>query len=1065
MHVQDVNFLSADNALQATDHDGSLQPISSISPGWLVTGGSGTFSDKFENRYSPEYFSLVVTPSDTGNILIYLNNVPVPTDVTHKDFELAAHALFYCESPITVQAKIGEQSVQIPEGRVTLVNSSDWTNCRSNTIPIGKVPSFSFLKMNFVISGHEGSPVYMTMPTLYDYNRFLLNNFVNNGRNFIPTYYWDIDGQQSNPSFPMFRVFDVFTSDADEVLRSYVDFFEYEEDDKFAWQGDNELTKSILVNPDWVDPEYRPWLSQFTGSRVYSNVQQVTRTFSTIERTSDLETDDQLWSMRDEFAGLLRLEEADAAISAEALVMLRRMNTAGETTVVRAKRNTTPTTGGEQSIDWYWDDLDTGVAGVIFDGHANVKVWDPIDGKHYELGADIEVDPAPNTSLGGQVSLSLHAQPHNQRVMNRLTSEFALAVPQGDISGGGKTQSLYMFEWLDQSPTTVQSPTYVPVSAGYDVYSAYAVADVDASGTLSMYVAPSSGSVYFFQYDRRRDIKGLPQNSSFTYVHGNPNFGEYVCLSSDGTVAVGWDSFNKNIAVIDVDRNAATATLRGTIPVGVDIGGLAISSDGNTVACTAVLPTNEVRFYDYDGTNWNTRVPIEAANPAAISISGDGCVVAFGYNSNYVASYKYVSNDWVEILGVGFADDQIGSDFGSSVALDSTGRFLVVGAPSAPNEDFTSGSGRVFGYVLADNDVNEVVWANFTDFSSAIQETGMTDFEKWGMGVDVSDGGACVAISWESSSLYTGTAIFYFSQSTASYGYYTFINTDHQSGVRWTGAKLNNWAAVWDGGDLNSVIFKDSVTCLSLTDATANRALAVTFTTTPGTASASLESALSGLSRGDAIYVESGDGPIYKMIYDGNWCLATSENSNYPASYVSYDTYVIHYSGRMEIVSGTSGGNPAVDEFNGTANTWRGGTDDGILGNALHVLATSANSNFFSNIDANDFINWQLQNSFYGYKSGSRESMVESVRQVLDGAKTVAVSPNYAGLDYRIHIRTLTSETPNIDAVTGESLTVLNAASPTRPVGFYFTHETVDKLFFTLNNIGIGRLDLSVLGT
>jgi hypothetical protein len=116
--------------------------------------------------------------------------------------------------------------------------------------------------------------------------------------------------------------------------------------------------------------------------------------------------------------------------------------------------------------------------------------------------------------------------------------------------------------------------------------------------------------------------------------------------------------------------------------------------------------------------------------------------------------------------------------------------------------------------------------------------------------------------------------------------------------------------------------------------------------------------------------------------------------------------------------------------------------------------------------ESEQFKRWQISSKYTGINSGSREAITESVRLGLTGDKVVAISPNYNTKDWRIHIRTLTSETPTdpLHPITGQSAEIVALAELAKPVGFYITHNIVDKLFFTLNNVGIGRLNISVLG-
>jgi hypothetical protein len=195
---------------------------------------------------------------------------------------------------------------------------------------------------------------------------------------------------------------------------------------------------------------------------------------------------------------------------------------------------------------------------------------------------------------------------------------------------------------------------------------------------------------------------------------------------------------------------------------------------------------------------------------------------------------------------------------------------------------------------------------------------------------------------------------------------------------------------------------------------------------------------------------------LWEVTYDGFW--NWDENG---IQGLDQGIYWVAYNNITKL-TGPGPKLPAEDQFADTV-TWQSGyTGLNALGSQLILVSGETDATVFT--DNASFIEWQLANSYYGRKSGSRESMVEAAARVLSGSQIVAISPNYDGDDYRIHLRTLTAETPDIDTTLSKSEAVLVAVEPTRPVGFVFTHEVVDRLFLTLNNIGIGRLDLFELG-
>lgn len=112
-----------------------------------------------------------------------------------------------------------------------------------------------------------------------------------------------------------------------------------------------------------------------------------------------------------------------------------------------------------------------------------------------------------------------------------------------------------------------------------------------------------------------------------------------------------------------------------------------------------------------------------------------------------------------------------------------------------------------------------------------------------------------------------------------------------------------------------------------------------------------------------------------------------------------------------------------------------------------------------------DFIEWQLRTSYYGHAAGTRQAMIEAVRQVLIRTKddsqptrVVALTPNFGGDPFAIQIKTLTNETIDVSSDGETSYIVLSSIEPSRPMGYKITHITEDVFLFTLDDISLGVL-------
>jgi hypothetical protein len=123
--------------------------------------------------------------------------------------------------------------------------------------------------IEITISNHEGEAFYITLPFLYNYYGWLANTYVQNARRqYLPHFYWDVDSQQ-DPDYPFYKLLDVMTYKADEVMQSYSDFFTYELSELPVGTNVTEpWANSTLTSPSDVSLANREWLSQFTGGKL-----------------------------------------------------------------------------------------------------------------------------------------------------------------------------------------------------------------------------------------------------------------------------------------------------------------------------------------------------------------------------------------------------------------------------------------------------------------------------------------------------------------------------------------------------------------------------------------------------------------------------------------------------------------------------------------------------------------------------------------------------------------------------------------------------------------------------
>ena len=125
---------------------------------------------------------------------------------------------------------------------------------------------------------------------------------------------------------------------------------------------------------------------------------------------------------------------------------------------------------------------------------------------------------------------------------------------------------------------------------------------------------------------------------------------------------------------------------------------------------------------------------------------------------------------------------------------------------------------------------------------------------------------------------------------------------------------------------------------------------------------------------------------------------------------------------------------------------------------------------YFPNIDAeNQFSRWQTATGYFGQSAGSREAMVNAVKQVLsftddgsDSTYSVALTQRFGNDPFAIRIQTLINETPDVTAEGETSQLVLYAVEGARPLGYSVTHTAASVFYFTIGDSTLGIIGGSI---
>jgi len=313
MAATTVNLLGLNEALSSKDSSGDFQDTNQYITEWRVASLNASYeiADTKELGLAPSYYSLNVSPSDFDPVVIELDNQRV-LGTQAFNCNLAFSANLLSDQDVTIKTEICQDSdsfgaVSLPNPDPTTGNiytilvkeypnyistkeslniPGQWTAFRSNYYPIVENrsalnTSTYDMKIRITIYGHNSKPFQITTCALIDDTAFYLNRYVQTGQSYIPTFYWDLDAKETNPTYPYYKLLDILTSEGNYALSRYKDWFDYELGELQAENdGTEQWTRSTLTDPTYVGSglstakqrEVRTWLAQFVGAPLKYNV-------------------------------------------------------------------------------------------------------------------------------------------------------------------------------------------------------------------------------------------------------------------------------------------------------------------------------------------------------------------------------------------------------------------------------------------------------------------------------------------------------------------------------------------------------------------------------------------------------------------------------------------------------------------------------------------------------------------------------------------------------------------------------------------------------------------------
>lgn len=265
--LSDTSLASGSVSFSPTS--GTVTPI--YSDRWL-SSENATISVTSEGQSLLDVYTLKISPNSTSDVTVYINNTGLVLEDNGRRFSF--NAKIHPPFKSIVNGKLVVDGQAAGDGYEQELFGGRYGAVRTNTVTIPTSSSATYsVSASISISGHNGQPIYMTLPHLIDDEMYYENIFVNQSRLYMPDFYWEIDSQQTNPIAPFHRLIDCLFNLAGETYETYKEYFPYEVNEISTINDQLEkITNSTLVNPNYVEPGYMTWLAQFNGSKLKRNI-------------------------------------------------------------------------------------------------------------------------------------------------------------------------------------------------------------------------------------------------------------------------------------------------------------------------------------------------------------------------------------------------------------------------------------------------------------------------------------------------------------------------------------------------------------------------------------------------------------------------------------------------------------------------------------------------------------------------------------------------------------------------------------------------------------------------
>lgn len=242
---------------------------------WACVGGTiSVVGDIFDVK---SRYAIKINPGTSGPVTIHLTDkTRMLLEDNGKDFSF--NGKIYCTEQTDVMCRLVYSEwlgIDGDEPGFATIYPGRFAAFRSNVemLPLSEEDTYGF-DVSITLTNHGGQVMYLTSPHLIEDFLYYSNPYVYSALSSMPDFYWEMDSNQTNPSAPLHRLIDCLMTGASDVYDEYLRIYHYEPRQLgvLAEQHESNDTHSTLVNPQYVDSRYAPWLSQFNGHRLKKNI-------------------------------------------------------------------------------------------------------------------------------------------------------------------------------------------------------------------------------------------------------------------------------------------------------------------------------------------------------------------------------------------------------------------------------------------------------------------------------------------------------------------------------------------------------------------------------------------------------------------------------------------------------------------------------------------------------------------------------------------------------------------------------------------------------------------------